>query len=348
MFGQRGGSSGNPFGSFFHPTRPVRIAGPAVTVEVEPVPAGADVATWLPAAEVTLEESWATKPLTFTVGEPTTRTLTITARGVTAAHLPEVDVKSSDTVRVYADRPATRTYSEGGFIVGERKVKLAMVPTKSGPLTLPAITLEWWDTGAGELRVTGIPVRQIAVLESELGDQTTLAAHGTPLAETGAGQSEHALGATEAEAWPVLVFALLAVWLATLVAWLRARARMTTRPEPEPGSSASEAPDPRHLRQACLENEPWQTKEALISWAGSRWTQTRPRTLMAVAACLSSQDASDAVMELDRVLYDTPESTWTNGAHMWSCLRSEKGEKKGQRRAKKTRLPALYPDRENV
>ena len=345
LFGQRGGSSGNPFGSFFHPTRLVRILGPAVQVDVKPVPAGADAKTWLPAAGLTLDESWTTKPLTFKVGEPTTRTLTVRALGVTAAHLPEIDVQSSDTIKVYADRPEMRTYSEGDFIVGERKVKLAMVPTQSGPLTLPAITLKWWDTGVGEPRVTEIPARKIAVLQSGLEEDTALLAGATPPAETGAGQSELVSGASRAGAWPLLGVALLAAWLITLVAWLRARGRGTITAEPDPESSASLTPNPQSLRRACLKNEAWQAKEALIAWAGSRWTNTQPQTLMAVAACVSSEDASNAVMELDRVLYDTGESTWSNGAHMWSCLRSEKGEKKSGKPAKKSRLPVLYPER---
>lgn len=340
LFGKRGGSSGNPFGSFFHPTRPVRVAGPEVQFQVKPAPAMKSGETWLPAAGVELTETWTTKPLTFTVGEPTTRTLTVRGLGITAAHLPELRVRSSDTIKVYADRPSTRTVSQGDFVVGERKVKLAMVPTQSGPLTLPGVVVEWWDTNTGERRRAELPEREITVLPSVSANQDTSSTVTSATGETGKGETTGQ--SARSNTWPFVVLALLVAWVITLIAWLRARGR-------EPAKAKSEGlPDPTHdvtsLRRACQKNEALNAKEALITWAGLRWTTARPQTLMAVAACVRSPDTSAALMELDRILYDENASAWTNGGHLWSCLRTETVDKKDPKARKGSQLPPLYPE----
>ena len=338
LFGKRGGSSGNPFGSFFHPTRPVRVAGPETQLEVMPAPAMESGQTWLPAAGVELTEAWTTKPLSFTVGEPTTRTLIVRGLGVTAAHLPEIKVKSSDSIKVYADRPSTRTLSEGDFVVGERKVKLAMVPTRPGPLTLPAVGIEWWDTTTGKVRRTVLPEREVAVLPSAspVDDSSPVIAGNPPT--TDAGQ------VTQPGAWPFVVLGLLVAWVVTLVAWVRARGGKPEREATDSETSPEVSHNVKSLRRACQTNEARDAKEALIAWAGLRWGAANPQTLMAIATCVRSPDTTDALMELDRVLYNANESTWTNGGHLWSCLRAETGDREHSKTRKGSRLPPLYPE----
>ena len=343
LFGKRGGSSGNPFGSFFHPTRPITVTGPELQIEVAPVPSGQNHQTWLPAAGLELEESWSTKPLTFTVGEPTTRTVILRARGVTGAHLADFGVESNDTIKVYADRPTTRTLPKGDFIIGERKVKFALVPTRSGPFTLPAVVVEWWDTTSNEARTTELPARQIAVLPADLGagaDPTTTNTSGEPDdGKIGLDTRSETSGV-----WPLMVAMLFTIWLITFVAWLRARQSAAEKIDAVSDSTTIPTHSSRTLHRACVNNEAWQAKEALIAWAQQRWRRQRPRTLMAVATCASSAHTSKALMELDQILYDANESTWNSGEHLWQCLQSEPADKPDPKTNKKSRLPQLYPD----
>ena len=342
LFGQRGGSSGNPFANFFHPTRPVRVEGPQLRIDVQPVPAGHDSSSWLPTSGLELEETWTTRPLTFKVGEPTTRTLIVRARGVTAAHLPEISVESTDEMKVYADRPIIQTLSERDFIIGVRKVKLAMVPTRSGPFTLPPVVIEWWDTTSGMLRRTELPARDIAVLPSDLAED---AVADTPTSgdELGAGPTVLDDGRQPSGAWPLIVIGLSIIWLITFVAWLRARKGKTGQTATTSQPATTSTHSARDLRRACVNNQAWPAKEALIDWAAERWGSDQPQTLTAVALCVSSSETSKALMELDGILYDGNESTWTSGAHLWSCLQSETGEKKDRKSKGGSRLPALYP-----
>ena len=317
------------------------MSGPELTVAVNPVPEGWDPKTWLPAAGLELLESWTTKPLTFKVGEPTTRTVTVRARGVTAAHLPDIAVSSNANIKVYADRPSTHTSSAGDFIVGERTVKHAIVPTQAGPLTLPAVVVEWWDTTTQELRTTELPAREVAVLAAEVIEDNP-----TPTSSTSAkGIRDSASNVAEqrSSVWPVLVVILIIAWLITFVAWLRARNGATKTPIQQESVDASRARVPG-LRKACLNNDAKDAAEALLVWAGLRWSSSQPRTLMAVASRVASPETSAALMELDGVLYDAHQTSWASGAHLWSCLKTETGQPNERASAKRSQLPSLYPD----
>lgn len=341
-FGQRGGSSGNPFGSFFHSTRPVKISGPELQIHVQPVPPGYNRQTWLPAAALEIEETWTTRPLTFKVGEPTTRTLTVRGRAVTAAHLPEISVKSTETMKVYADRPLTRTSSKGKFVVGERKVKFALVPTEPGPLTLPPVVVEWWDTTTETLRRTKISARDITVLSSDAFDSSAQGI--VPRDTTGKGQKELYRYSQHSLVWPFIVMALSVIWLITFIAWRRARKQGRTQSKldsEQVGISIISTPD---LHRACIGNNAPDAKEALIHWASQRWKDQSPRTLMAVACCVNSPKTTIALMELDRVLYDSDDSIWTSGEQLWSCLQSETRAPKLFAKQRGAQLPNLYPD----
>ena len=80
--------------------------GPDVTLEVRPQPAGT-TGPWLPAQSIQLADQWTPSPPRLRVGEPATRTLTITAQGTTAAQLPTLDAGSADGVKVYPEPPST-------------------------------------------------------------------------------------------------------------------------------------------------------------------------------------------------------------------------------------------------
>jgi hypothetical protein len=78
------------------------------------------------------------------VGDTTTLTVTVTGPG----HVKELSLdlpKIEDTFKIYPDQPESKTYTKGNDLVGEKVFKFALVPLKSGEVTLPSIALPYFD-----------------------------------------------------------------------------------------------------------------------------------------------------------------------------------------------------------
>lgn len=160
----------DPFGemdSLFQRTRPIQVRGPALTLEVKPQPAGAP-APWLPAEDLQLAENWTPDPAAaqtrLRVGEPITRTIALTAQGLSAAQLPDLTGAVPPGVKSYPDKPRTETRAEGSTLVAVKEIRQALVPIVAGKLVLPEIRLGWWDTRADQERVAVLPARTLEIL----------------------------------------------------------------------------------------------------------------------------------------------------------------------------------------
>ena len=70
--------------NFKETLRSKRVASQPFSVAVQPIPAAAQ-RPWLPSRELRLVEDWPQDPPRFRVGEPLTRTVTLTASGIAAA-----------------------------------------------------------------------------------------------------------------------------------------------------------------------------------------------------------------------------------------------------------------------
>ncbi|MDH3691219.1 MAG: BatD family protein, partial [Gammaproteobacteria bacterium] len=269
--GQIADASQRQFGlsGFFDRGRTVRLQTETINVKVRPQPTEYGATTWLPADELTLKESWSVNPLQFRVGEPVTRTLTIEARGLSGVQLPEVLAPTVEGVRTYPDQATTDSRQEGTLIIGTRQERMAVVPTRSGELTLPEIQLSWWDVTRDEARRATIPARRINILPA-LGEntpqstsldvtdaKTTVTVEATPI--TTASKDSKLL-------WQGLSAALFSAWLITLFAWWRSRTSTSAETdgpaEPAPLPTAREA-----LRCACSRDDPLAAKAALIDCA---------------------------------------------------------------------------------
>ena len=101
----RSGNSQRNFGNFGNLGNIFRQRGrriftnsEAQTIQVKALPAGFK-GWWLPAAKLELEEQWLPDPPEFRVGEPVTRTLTVSADGVFGNQIPELSVELPEKMK---------------------------------------------------------------------------------------------------------------------------------------------------------------------------------------------------------------------------------------------------------
>ncbi|WP_245232252.1 BatD family protein [Thiorhodococcus minor] len=350
-----------------HPGRRVVERAQDVEIEVRAQPPGSGT-PWLPATSVQLSDEWSPSPPTFRVGEPVTRTLTLTAKGATAAQLPDLDLGNIQGAQVYPDQPKSEDMMAGPEPAAVKTFKVALVPTRAGPLTLPEIRLPWWDTAADTQRVVVAPARTVQVASAPGGVQSPYSPAAPPPQAVPAEPPEpadapaarpaepEAAGVpadrqTSAGWWPWLALALGVGWLLTLGWWLwerrGRRAVAGERPRVEPRLAERDSGALRatlqSLKQACLANEPRAARGALIDWARQRWPEDPPAGLEGIAARLGHEAIADCLREIDRVIYAPPGTGW-DGAAAWAELEPMlKAAGRPGRTPEDQAIPDLYP-----
>ena len=175
-FGAYEVNSRSQFGVFNNRGNQVFRDTEAITVDVLAQPAQADASGWMPSSEVKLEQRWSGDLENATVGEPITRTITITAKGLSSAQITPLEVPQSQDYRIYPDQPQlSQTLSSDG-LNSIRVESLALVPNQPGEITLPAIELRWWDINQQQQQISRLPATTIQVLPStsSVDDQTNL------------------------------------------------------------------------------------------------------------------------------------------------------------------------------
>jgi hypothetical protein len=161
----RGGRS-NMFGLNSGRSEVKRLRTEAKTINVKPKPSTfPQTATWIPATQVTIAESWNSSPQTFKVGEPVTRKIILTAQGLMSSQLPQLisDKNLEDKVKLYPEQPELSNDTDESGINGKRIESVAVVVSEGGELILPAVKIPWWDVNSNQLRYAELPEKKLTV-----------------------------------------------------------------------------------------------------------------------------------------------------------------------------------------
>ncbi len=322
FFGNAFGSM--PLGRMMGTTRPLRLSASTIELNVQPRPAAATGADWLPAQKVTLEETWRPDNTSVHVGEPLTRHLHLTALGLTGAQLPDLSklMTVPDGLNPYPDQAKTDDSVRSGTLLGSRDQDIALIASQPGHYELPALKVAWWDTVANVQREATLPARTLDVLPAVGGQVASI----PPVANNPAaalptldapGNALHlnvppGSMTTHASVWPWVsaVFALL--WLGTGFAWWRARntrafiASAPATPSPASADRAAGLPTGKalsELQRACRDNDAQTARQAVLVWAASFWPDSPPRGLQAIAQRLADPRFTEPLQQLDRACY---------------------------------------------
>lgn len=325
---RRSGLNDPFFDNFFanRQGKTVRARSPAVRFSVQ---AKADEfpanTAWLAAHDLYLSESWTPEPPTFRVGEPVTRSLTLQAQGLLGAQLPELQPAASEGLKAYPDQAQVDTSVGGDWLVGQRKEKIALVPTRPGTLQLPEIRLPWWNTQKQSVEYVSLPARTVEVLPA--ANAPTPAAP-APTAAPDATDSAPADSSApviktvpDAGFWPWLSALLGAGWLLTLAAWFwHSRRPRAAKPASIQATNSPRAAL-RSIEQACKSGDPAAARQALLDWGKRHWPQQPLTGLDSLAQRWREPRIQESLQALDRALYSPAGTAQWNGAACWDVLR---------------------------
>ena len=277
----------------------------AHTIDVRPIPpppAGHPDARWLPATALSLTEQWSREPTELKTGEPITRHVTVSVTGQLDTQIPALEPAVVDGLNVYPDKPDLRRFFEAAGVRGVRSDQYAMIGVGGGTAEIPALELPWFDLAADAWQIASLPPRQIEIVGSVPPPPAV-----TPIAENAAGTAgdvESQDGRPETGGfWRRIAEILAALWLVTvLLWWWTSRPTRDEQPPAEVPLHRRQARLLKAARKAAAAGDADTTRGLLFDWAALEWPSSRPRSLGAIAARVSSP-LDDELRRLSRVSY---------------------------------------------
>ena len=207
-------------GGLFSARERINASSEGHQIRVLPVPDSYQGQSWLPAQEVTLRSVMNKPDSPLVVGDAINQVITLQATGVTGALLPELAYPDSSDARIYIDQPVIEEFASEAGIASESVLTIGIVPTAEGTLTLPALTVSWWDTQADKPRQTTLEGFSLSVGASPvIRTNQPLTPPSPPLSAPDNPQFTALQNRIEQLIW--LVALVTCAWLATAFGWLR-------------------------------------------------------------------------------------------------------------------------------
>jgi len=319
--------------------RQLRRTTEPLTIEVLPRPDTFPAGTWLPAHNLTLEESWSTAPEQLRAGESATRTIRILGEGLQGAQLPPVMLPTTEGLKYYPDQPVINDTEVATGLLGSRQDSAAVVPTRAGIWTIPEIRIPWWDIESGKVRYAVLPGREITVAAADPATSTALVA--TPEISIGTTVIPTVVS-TSGDAWQwQLLSAVSSVgWILTLAYLIWSR-RKPASAQPTTAGNASEKTAFKALLAACASGSALHARQTIIDWAAALLPQVTVVSLSQVATAFADRELTTALAVLNTNLYGDDSGNWDGVVLSEAVRRLRKQHQKNA--GQETKELQLYP-----
>lgn len=320
------------FGGFFNPqmTKAKKVLSKAVTLEVKAVPASFSGQHWLSADQLELKEEWSGDTQQMKVGEPLTRTLTLSAKGSTVSQLPELNKDKIDAqLKTYPDQAVLQEQKKADGLEAFRQEKIAIIPSKAGFYKLPAIEIPWFNSQNQSMEIAKIPETMLTVAEAA-GTLVEPLAPAVP--EVQAQKVEPAplvqSQPPQQNIWLWISAFLATGWLATFVRLLTKSSTKKPAPVKNEGEIRLEQ-CVKNLKKACADNNAVAAKEALLAWGRQKYSDRKGLSVvnLGVIAELSEARLRDEILHLNQVLYGKTAEQW-QGKKLFQAFVENKVRKK--------------------
>ncbi len=307
--------------SFFQNGRRVRVFSPPVTMTVKTIPPDFRGKPWLPAKKVSFSEDW-TGLGEATVGEPLTRVVELTAVGLNDTQLPDLDFGSSPDMRIYAEPAESETWTDGENVIAKKRWKLAIIPLRAGELTVPEVSLDWFNTQTRKKATAVLPGKKLTVKPGAAGNvaapppppplpSASTKAPASALQQLPA-ENPSATDQTQANGntgnsnrywyWAALIFGV--GWLITIIALITKGSHPVKKPRTPPQASGPSIGQRKaELDRAINSGQASAVQKALINWWNARWPGHKVTNTGQITNQLASPQAQALVIALEKAIY---------------------------------------------
>jgi len=212
-------SSRQSFANFGR-TRTISRRGPDVSLRVMPMPENYPY-TWLPSELLEVQEEWQGDENALVVGEPITRTITLTAMGLTKEQLPSISTPYHPSFKTYPEQAELSSVEHRNAIVSQGVYNTAIIPSQAGDYVLPEIKVPWFNVNTGQTEFALLPAKTVSVAAKPMSGNTNTAANTTSnsieIEDTSKPSSSPVMTASEIQNPNWIVYALIASNVFTLI-----------------------------------------------------------------------------------------------------------------------------------
>ncbi len=329
--------------SLGNPGKPLRRRTAQIELNIRPIPSAFPDAPWLPAAALQIEEHWSKTPDLLSLGESSTRTLTLTASGLDGKLLPEISLEQPTGIKLYPDQARSENIIGNGGITGLGITSAALLVTAPGEFELPAIRIPWWDTGSNSLRYAEVPAWRFSIAPKALPANTglTIAPVTEGFSTAAAGSASGSVIESPSPFWLWTTIAALLGWAITSL-WLWRRPAVVRQPSVAAAlQQARESTLFKEVVAACKHNQARACRRALLTWAQAHFASDSTPTISQLAARADATELKNLLLELEQSLYASDAGSWQGGA-MLDALRRWRAQSRRTPSGKEESLPPLY------
>ncbi len=302
----------------FTDTKPVSVLGEDIHLSVKPIPDNYQ-GVWLPSEILTLHQEWQPDGESFMVGEPITRTLTLTAAGLSEEQLPQLEMTSPSGIKIYPDQAELHTGISNGRLVSQKKQNFALVASRVGTYELPEIRLPWWNTVTNRIQYAVIPAKTVTITPNdemvEESKITGVRSDNTNVETTNSDLSMLQNDKTSADVQTVIVtktswlqWLFLALWLLTSLAWLLSvlskKSISTKQVTPVKNNHY------KTLLKACDSNNGEQVLKSLVTWADEHFPDKNVSTLDDVKRIINDTSFNEELTNLQACFFGKQTQQW--------------------------------------
>ena len=301
----------------FGETKPINILGDKLTLTVRPIPDTYPIdanTSWLPSELLTLHQEWQPDNLAFKVGEPITRTITLTAEGLGKAQLPTITMNAPAGLKIYPDQAELHSNLTKERLISQKKQNFALVASQAGDYILPKITVAWWNTVTNKYQQAVLPMQTITVHPNADLPQSAIV-NKSPI-ESNLPKLSTAVSTTEPLATPPIIiekanylqWIFLTLWLITACAWVSHIIYLKRKNPASIKSNKREKTNNHYLAlmAACKQNNAEQALSLILPWLKNMTLpheHIKVSTLASALTYINNENFSHAINDVQEHLY---------------------------------------------
>ncbi|TDO98999.1 BatD family protein [Marinomonas balearica] len=152
--------------------RMVSVQSTPIDLKVQSIPASYPVDNWLVAKSISIESSLTSSQNTPTVGDTLVWDIEIRAKGALPEQLPPLAYPSTASYKLYPSPNKLDSRKNGEGLEGIETIRIEVVPTLPGQLTLPEIQIPYWNSVSNSYDVAKKRLDPIVVADLASGEST--------------------------------------------------------------------------------------------------------------------------------------------------------------------------------
>jgi hypothetical protein len=294
-------------------------------IDVMAKPAHIDADQWMPSSQLQLNQQWSSSLDQLVVGEPITRTITISAKGLTGSQILPLSLKPSGDYKVYPDQAQLDEQVGSDGVTGIRRESLALVPNRQGEIVLPEISVRWWDTVNQRMQTATLEAIRLDVGPAPSDSTSNTDSYLAPIDMADSDQNpsaqqnsvdQQSLLDNAGPSWLIqLSLALNALLLTLVVALLLKRSKQADADRAK-SQLSSQSDNPRlKLKQrlkaieiAAGKGDLAAVREGILVWARGAFPNEKVKTVDEIALLCADVELTEQLRLLDQSLYNRQSS----------------------------------------